>query len=1019
MRLISVFANSVSSLTSNFSNISVMSLVISLCVGSIGVGFTQELTVQNPSFEDNLPPLRLCVDKNDNKVPGSTEWNCPWTRDNSNQYKNFPRKPGDPGIFGMTTIAPWTQCSGTVDLLPNAPGLSVNKAPAHGDWYFGMVCDNRNAPASEAFAQQLSAPFTAGLTYTFDISLATNGSPYWSGQLAEPGRLYIIGRMGAGVCGAPQGVADQQILWDSGPVKNSDWQSYDITFVPTKAWTHIYLTMSDQNTCKQNGSNILIDKIGSFFPGGLKITSPSASANMPCSQKITGRADENIDVLTVAGTFDGGIANASVLPSGTDWELDVTYSNQTARVEILKVVAQYVDPTIIPDTIEVPVNIAGPLNDFGASVVDVNNPVGFSDLSAEYDAGNTVAYLWDFGDGNTSTETNPSHTYATEGAYDVTQTITYNGKCVETVSKQIVIPNEPGVVNITTPKGGATINDCSVLVEGTTNYRPDQIVVNGSPAGAVFATMTSETTWEAEIYYSGNSSGDQALTVEATFPANTATDSRSFTLAVTGSISAGFTSALSDATNPYAGYQFTNTSDPIAQIGGYEWQFNTEGTLEQRDASWTFANFGPQRVRMIATPTNPLACGDIALDTFSIATPVLAEEGQLFNDANEDGQLDQVTLQFVNPISEEMLDAIEFQFKWFNNKDSLLTLRSDSTSFEIDPNNPNRIIWNLPDSLGVKKFSTDVKLDYGTPIVLFNLNDSLGNTVLDTVSVELEDGMKPLVVNAQITQSSRRSSPDRVTIVFSEVLDYKEIDTEGLFTFKIAKNGFSQDTSVSHDPILESNWVSNGKVLVLNFSFPHKILYPGDSLKAIAAVGKIVDLEGNTALENAPYVEIGGESIQKVEYVEFVDIDPSTEPDSAFNDPVFFENGVDIEQATGGQLGVYFTLPRPNLESGNLGTGRTGQNLNAEDISWEWQLIYYDNLGTFVVDQRGVINCTDEVFKVNGAIDCTDSSIGGAFIKWNYKDQYGRKVGSGAYIQQFIINEEASEPALVGLTRRK
>lgn len=36
----------------------------------------------------------------------------------------------------------------------------------------------------------------------------------------------------------------------------------------------------------------------------------------------------------------------------------------------------------------------------------------------------TVSYLWDFGDGNTSTMQNPSHTYATGGAYTVCLTVT-------------------------------------------------------------------------------------------------------------------------------------------------------------------------------------------------------------------------------------------------------------------------------------------------------------------------------------------------------------------------------------------------------------------------------------------------------------------------------------------------------------------------------------------------------------------------------------------------------------------
>lgn len=48
----------------------------------------------------------------------------------------------------------------------------------------------------------------------------------------------------------------------------------------------------------------------------------------------------------------------------------------------------------------------------------------FENLSeAELNPGQTIDYLWDFGDGNTSTEENPSHTYATDGEYEVSLSV--------------------------------------------------------------------------------------------------------------------------------------------------------------------------------------------------------------------------------------------------------------------------------------------------------------------------------------------------------------------------------------------------------------------------------------------------------------------------------------------------------------------------------------------------------------------------------------------------------------------
>jgi len=52
----------------------------------------------------------------------------------------------------------------------------------------------------------------------------------------------------------------------------------------------------------------------------------------------------------------------------------------------------------------------------------INNPINFSGLAT----GGTPSYSfrWDFGDGETSTERNPAHTFTTAGDYDVNLTVT-------------------------------------------------------------------------------------------------------------------------------------------------------------------------------------------------------------------------------------------------------------------------------------------------------------------------------------------------------------------------------------------------------------------------------------------------------------------------------------------------------------------------------------------------------------------------------------------------------------------
>ncbi|WP_166664857.1 PKD domain-containing protein [Pedobacter metabolipauper] len=59
---------------------------------------------------------------------------------------------------------------------------------------------------------------------------------------------------------------------------------------------------------------------------------------------------------------------------------------------------------------------------------------------------NGSSYVWDFGDGTTSTLENPAHRYLAEGSYRVSLTVTNLNNCTRTVVKTIVIVPEPGTV---------------------------------------------------------------------------------------------------------------------------------------------------------------------------------------------------------------------------------------------------------------------------------------------------------------------------------------------------------------------------------------------------------------------------------------------------------------------------------------------------------------------------------------------------------------------------------------------
>lgn len=70
----------------------------------------------------------------------------------------------------------------------------------------------------------------------------------------------------------------------------------------------------------------------------------------------------------------------------------------------------------------------------------------FADFYA-VDGASAASYSWDFGDGATSTEASPSHTYAGEGLYTVSLTITSETGCEATYTEQVFVFDQPPFPN--------------------------------------------------------------------------------------------------------------------------------------------------------------------------------------------------------------------------------------------------------------------------------------------------------------------------------------------------------------------------------------------------------------------------------------------------------------------------------------------------------------------------------------------------------------------------------------------
>lgn len=92
-----------------------------------------------------------------------------------------------------------------------------------------------------------------------------------------------------------------------------------------------------------------------------------------------------------------------------------------------------------------------PTADFEAPPVCFNEVTAFSD-SSEVASGVITAWEWDFGDGNTSTNSNPSHTYLSPGQHQVKLKITTDGGCQDSITKTIIVYYLPIAQFETTPE---------------------------------------------------------------------------------------------------------------------------------------------------------------------------------------------------------------------------------------------------------------------------------------------------------------------------------------------------------------------------------------------------------------------------------------------------------------------------------------------------------------------------------------------------------------------------------------
>jgi len=119
----------------------------------------------------------------------------------------------------------------------------------------------------------------------------------------------------------------------------------------------------------------------------------------------------------------------------------------------------------VTDTVIVTIDNGGnptnnpPVADFSYTKTDLT--VDFADASTDTD-GTVVNWYWEFGDGSTTTLQNPSHTYASDGTYSVSLTVTDDDGATDSTSQDVTVSSGSS--------GGDGILRKHALVIGISDY---------------------------------------------------------------------------------------------------------------------------------------------------------------------------------------------------------------------------------------------------------------------------------------------------------------------------------------------------------------------------------------------------------------------------------------------------------------------------------------------------------------------------------------------------------------------
>jgi PKD repeat protein len=360
-------------------------------------------------------------------------------------------------------IAAFTQdrVTGTVPLTVRFTNQSSGQISGY-TWSFG---DN----TSSSEINPVKTYNTPGL---YNVTLTVNG-PGGSSNVSTQINVQSAGVPSAAFIASPNsGFAPLTVQFfdrSSGQITAYSWNFGDGTTATTRDASHTFNAAGTYNVTflvtGPGGSSQVTQQINVSIP--LPTNTPGVPTNTPVPPTNTPEPPTATQVAVLPSSTPVPPTNTPEPPTVTPTSIPPTNTPEppTATAEPPTntpepPTATAVPPTNTPEpptaTAEPPTNTPEPPTatpeapgaNFTFSVPDPNAPgtVQFTDTSS----GGPTAWAWDFGDGGTSADQNPSHLFAQTGTYTVTLTVTGAGGSTQT-QQQVSVAYPPTALFQITP----------------------------------------------------------------------------------------------------------------------------------------------------------------------------------------------------------------------------------------------------------------------------------------------------------------------------------------------------------------------------------------------------------------------------------------------------------------------------------------------------------------------------------------------------------------------------------------